>query len=431
MSSIRLLFLLALLGGLASTPVLAYDADLYAGQDILVGNVNVDVDINGDVLVTYTIDDTDNDGDGIPEDEYWCLQYVHADLQLLPEDFPQTKKGNPTPGHFAVYEPVDCLSTVTLNLGPQPDEQYYVAAHAEIDNTAACQLEGDLFGTQANTGWIWAIDAVNCVASQLIDTGDPAPADTNVNSPNGLAYDAMNDVLYFSVSGSVSGSPEQPGSDLWYADLGSMTVGLVGSLFGHSAGGTFFMGDYWYVANNSDDLYQVDVDPLIETWYCDIDGAGDGLFRFGDSAFIPGTTTLIASTNGPAQNVFTADVSAGCSGFTVLCTDPGPGNAFSGVGECADQQQLSFGSNGLLYGHSTSGGEFFVVDTLTGLNDSLACDEFDTPDGIMNLYFTDLASGAQCVADRDETAWGDGIDFLGRNWATYIGPIDPIEPPLD
>ncbi len=149
------------------------------------------------------------------------------------------------------------------------------------------------------------------------------------------------------------------------------------------------------------------------------------MFRFGDTAVAPGTTTLYANTNGPASNVFTVDVSSGCTGYTELCSDPG--NVHSGVGECADQQQMSFGSNGLLYSNSTGGGEFYVVDTATGLNDSLACDSFN--DGQDELHCAPIwASGPQCTADREETAWGAGNDFSGKNWATCIGPIEPSQP---
>ena len=51
-----------LLSTLFAAPVFAYDAELFAGQTILVGHVNVTVS-GGDVIVTYFIDP--------PNDEYW------------------------------------------------------------------------------------------------------------------------------------------------------------------------------------------------------------------------------------------------------------------------------------------------------------------------------------------------------------------------
>ncbi|HSR52337.1 MAG TPA: hypothetical protein VLV83_16040 [Acidobacteriota bacterium] len=405
---------------------LPVEVALFAGQDIEVGTVEV-IDNGGTLEVIYTISDMDLNGDGIIESDYWCIQQVHAHVAADASGIPQTRNGSPKPGQFSANEPVACASSYTVSLGPVPLGDFVVAAHAEIDNTPSCQLEGVLYGTEQGTGWIWEIDAVACAATPLIDTGDPAPADNNVNSPNGLAFDAANNTLYFSASGAVSGTPEQPGSELWAADLDTMTVaqvnlnGVNDPLFGHSAGGTFFLGEYWYVANRSDSLYSVDVNgaPPTESPYCDVDGAGaSGEYRFGDSAVAPGTTILFASTNGPESTFFSVDLN-GCVNFTRLCDDPG--NANSGVGECADQQQISYGSNGVLYGHSTGGGDFYVIDTATGLNDSLACDAAD-----IAVNFTDLASGPQCAADQDETAWGAGPRFVDQgNWATYIQVTQP------
>ena len=77
---------------------------LFADQDIKVGYVEV-TDNGTDLTVKYVIDDPD-----------WCLEATHLDVQVDPEDFPQTQKGNPKVGKFA-YGDVD-LGCASRNGSP-------------------------------------------------------------------------------------------------------------------------------------------------------------------------------------------------------------------------------------------------------------------------------------------------------------------------
>lgn len=398
---------------------------LLAGQNIWVGFVDVQDD-GGNIKVTYSITEGS-----------WCLQHVHAHAAEDETDIPRTRRGNPIPGRFQVNEPVDCETSKTVTLGEVPDGDFVVAAHAVVATTNNCQDEGVLFGTERDTGMIKEIDAVSCNVVELIDTLDPAPGDMERNSPNGLAFDEPGNTLYFSVNGRMNGdTPERDdgglGSQLWAADLATKSVNRVdldgngnstlGTLEGHSASGMFFIDDYWYMENQSDRLKRVALsDPLGGTEnpsVCDIDADFDlsGDFRFGDIVVAPGTTRLFASTNGAKETVnsfVSLDLDT-CSGFKTKCTDPG--NEHDGVGECADQQQLAYGSNGVLYGHPTASGQLFVIDTESGLNSKMVCKDIG--------FYTDLASGPQCSPEpsgEDETAWGDGERFVTRgNWATFI-----------
>lgn len=102
---------------------------LVAGQHFNIGEVIIDDVDPLSVQITYRITASD----------YWCLQYVHADIQATYADLPMTKKHNPKVGHFPINEAVDCESEATFDLGPMPDSSYYVvAAHAEVDNTPYC-----------------------------------------------------------------------------------------------------------------------------------------------------------------------------------------------------------------------------------------------------------------------------------------------------
>jgi hypothetical protein len=73
--------------------------------------------------------------------------------------------------------------------------------------------------------------------------------------------------------------------------------------------------------------------------------------------------------------------------------------------------QLAYGGfDPVLYGHSAGTGEFFTMG-LDGTATSIG--------SVGGPQFTDLASGLPCEV-RYESAWGDGDDFSGSNWATYF-----------
>jgi len=416
-ASVILTLGLTLVGSVARAE-LPTSVSLLAGKDIFVGFVDIENN-NGILEVTYSVEGG------------WCLQHVHADAAADSSGIPQTRRGSPIPGRFQVNEAVACEATKTVTLGDVPSGNFVVAAHAVVASlTDDCQGEGVLYGTERGTGWIYEIDAVACSAEQLIDTGDPFPADSGVNSPNGLAYDSANNLLYFSVTDMDQAqftTPEAAESQLWAADLDNDSVARVdvdgpgGSLDRHAASGEFFIGEYWYVENQSDRLKKVAFSGThtgSEQSVCDIDGGEDlsSDYRFGDIVVVPGTTTLLGSTNGAltsTNSFFSLDLN-NCSNLNTLCTDPG--NTDGGVGQCADQQQLAYGSNGVLYGHPTGDGQLFVVDATTGLNTEIACNDIGS--------YTDLAAGPQCSpkpTGEDETAWGEGDRFVRRgNWATFI-----------
>jgi len=45
---------------------------------------------------------------------------------------------------------------------------------------------------------------------------------------------------------------------------------------------------------------------------------------------------------------------------------------------------------------------------------------------IAQVTLLELGAPDACVVVREETAWGDGIDFAGNNWATYIETMCPM-----
>ena len=103
--------------------------DLYAGQDILVGYVEVSND-ETNLEIKFVID-----VDG------WCLGETHVAVAKTLEGIPQTKKGNPIPGQFTYKdEDPDCIQdTYTIPLDEiypawACDDNLVIAAHAVVNN---------------------------------------------------------------------------------------------------------------------------------------------------------------------------------------------------------------------------------------------------------------------------------------------------------
>ncbi len=151
--------MLALLSVAASAVVLK------AGQSIDAGTVTVTViDDGGELWLCVTYDTEDN----------WKLVETHFAIAESPEDFPQTKNGNPKVGHFPYgddelgeydgdgnliggedsYEEFILLSV----LGVSPDDIVYMAAQASLLNLDEIigyvpDTEPEVPIFQQETGW--------------------------------------------------------------------------------------------------------------------------------------------------------------------------------------------------------------------------------------------------------------------------------------
>ena len=109
-----------------STPEREYtilESTLLAGQHIDAGTLTVTNDgIN--LYVEYQTTDG------------WEMTETHLDVTCKPEDFPQTKKGNPKVGQFAYfneYDPAVILDTYTISFSEIGcNAPFYIAAHAVV-----------------------------------------------------------------------------------------------------------------------------------------------------------------------------------------------------------------------------------------------------------------------------------------------------------
>ncbi|MFH6768351.1 hypothetical protein V8G56_06365 [Gaetbulibacter aquiaggeris] len=125
--------------------------DLFAGQNILVGNVSVSE--NGDNYeITYNITDSG-----------YCLSSTHLSVVTSPELFPINNGGNPVNGAFEFSMTHDCISSYTYTV-PKSKGQY-IAAHAVV-NCKTTEASNEIFLANIPS------TAYGCVTAKGVDAID-------------------------------------------------------------------------------------------------------------------------------------------------------------------------------------------------------------------------------------------------------------------
>jgi len=227
-----------------------------------------------------------------------------------------------------------------------------------------------VYGTElgASGDDIYKIDLATGTASPIFSTGlEP----TNSSWPNGNALDAVHNRLYYSTSSDPS--------KLYFYDFELDTQTLAGELVGLVAGASFYEGKYYYVKNDTDDLYAVSLnaDGTVVSVDKKADFASDAKkFYFGD---------IVITSEGVLYG------SAGVRGVSLhefFKIDLNNGYAYAKIADRHPAVQLAIGSDGALYGHSAGTGEFYMVNRIDG---TLTLVGFVT--GSKTGKFTDLASG--------------------------------------
>lgn len=97
----------------------ASEVNLYAGKNILVGTVKVNV-VGNDYKITYNL--TNNK---------YCLTTTHLSVVTDPSKFPVNNGGNPINGHFEYSQSHDCISSYTYTVPTSKGK--YIAAHAVVN----------------------------------------------------------------------------------------------------------------------------------------------------------------------------------------------------------------------------------------------------------------------------------------------------------
>ncbi|GAG73567.1 unnamed protein product [marine sediment metagenome] len=374
---------------------------LFAGQDMLVGNVLV-WDDGEELCVRYELSEAAL-ADG------WLLYETHLAVAADLSGIPTNKAGNPKVGKFPYGDDdlggVESYEECEI---PIPDVEcdvpFVIAAHAAIEKHEGCNEIGDVYGIKRNSGEVYGVDVLTGETALIFTT--VAPPTSNVG-PNGLAYDGENKRFYYC---------DYTGTRTLYFWDGTQEL-VAGPLpYGNIAAADFDDGKYYFITGppKSDDLYEV---------------------IFDANGYIAGITKLANIANNEHGWTFNGDIAVkdgmvygwglcGKSGhgyefFTYDLSTPG---TFATVIKTAYQAslQLAFGLDDELYGHRSGGdGEFFVIDTTTGAVGSAVCNTG-------GVLFTDCASGAICIPDMEsQTAWGavsEGeIEIVeGKSWATYF-----------
>jgi hypothetical protein len=372
--------------------------DLLAGQTLDVGDVYVWNDADN-LYVKYVITEED-----------WCLTETHVHVGLCLDDFPRAgKQLNPVPGQFDYSACHDCVTEYTevIPLGDWvAGDELIIAAHAVVSDAPKGQANGVIYGTRISDGikGLYEIDVVGGTTTLLkAFTGGLDSLGNGTGYSNALAYDPDGEVLYFTAPSAVNVVP----SPFWYYGLNTGMLGrpCVDSLEGSVVGASWYNGEYYYIAEGTNELMALDPASCDEPRVAASDFGLPGDFTFGDFA-ISSEGMLYGSTRIAPKFFFSLNLNNG--DYCVF------------EGSNALDLQLAYGSNGKLYGVNHASGNFYEVDVTTGMA---------TPLSLNAKGFADLASG-ELFVPCTETAWGAGERFTPRgNWATFF--CYEVQPPCE
>jgi len=245
-------------------------------------------------------------------------------------------------------------------------------------------------GAAADTAEIYEIDTSDG-STTLITTF--AMAGANKSSPNGLAFDAANNRLYFATRGNHP-SPG-PKKTLFFIDLDDPTYTVVpaGTLAGDPTDGCFYQGAYYYIGADTDNLYMVTLDgttgAVTGESFVDITG-NEKKFAFGDIDIRADGILFGSGTANGAKVFFTYDLSDPLS-YTEIAT-----NWFS---------QIAFAADGSLYG-TPSGSDtgFYIINTNDASRTQVDSVTFD------DFVFSDIASGPGCPGTLTQGYWKNHLE---------------------
>jgi len=379
---------------------------LYAGQDILVGEVLVWEE--GDFLKVKFVIDENLQG-------IWCIEDTKVAIATSLDGIPQTSKHNPIPGQFPYKHPgLNCVTEDLFSIplseigtGAECGQHLFIATHANVKKLVCDDANGIVYGMQRSTGDVYLIDVPSGTASLSFSSVAPNP--TNI-SPNGLAYDGVNLRMYY--ADYRTGTNPRP-LYMWSYGATPPTETQVGTLaIGvENAAADFYSGKYYYIASypGTDDLYEVtfDTDGMVvpggNVKIADLAANVHGWTFDGDIAIKDGVLYGWGKCNiHNTYEFFTYNLTTTAFNLVDVTTE------FS--------LQLAFGENGILYGHAAvlQSGNYYWY-TVNVINGTISNQKVVTP----NNGYTDCSSGMICELNT-ETAWGGTSGFDGKNWATYF-----------
>ena len=275
---------------------------------------------------------------------------------------------------------------------------------AAQDGPGDCACNEVVWGIQrgVDAPYIYSIDLATNTSTFVADT---EKNDSEVDYPNGVAYDVPTNRLYYAERVSAENSV------LHFYDFAGNQV-PAGELSGVVAGAAIHNGTYYYIPQGTGDLYGATLLP-------------DG--TIGTNTLIKSNVSGVGSGYGFGDMVITADgstmyVSAGTAGESQFFSIDLSGNNYQLITTDTSLLQLAYGVGGVLYGHNAGSGMFYEVDTTTG-----ALTEIGTVTGSETGVFTDLASFQTCDCQGVECPL-PALDFEGHPAGTIID--DEYEPEI-
>lgn len=235
------------------------------------------------------------------------------------------------------------------------------------------------YGTERGVGAgdIYEIDLGALSGTALFQTN---LTPNNQNSPNGNAFDWLNNRLYYSVND----RDETPSALYFYDFAGNQTY--AGMLDFFAAGAAYYNGSYYYVANATDNLRVVGFNPngTIATEAAAFNdftaGSTNTTYRFGDIAITCDGILYGSALRTGTQTIDFFRIDLILNVYTLISTREGGGT-----------RQLAFGTDGALYSHNAGDGSFYDIDVTNGNETFLGVVDTAHTD-----QFSDLASGQVC-----------------------------------
>lgn len=306
--------------------------NLYAGQNILVGEVTVDIE-GDNYIITYNI--TNNE---------YCLSETHLSVVNTPEDFPMSAGGNPKNGHFEYSESHGCASSFSYEV--PVSRGTYIAAHG----------------------------VVNCVDSYddiQFDTSLPETLDFCLRT----GREVDNAKGYFRLvveEGNLAGTYWA-----WCADV-SLAI---------NASGQDICYEDFNVLSISDDLSSI---------ISQSDNIDNALWLINNvDALLESNEYLYGHIQWAFWKLLNNQDCVGCNSNLNL-----PSGDYTVKGMEVVDLALTNGDN---YIPECSENRIMVLN-----------------DGVNQPLIVPVTVNCESSGDCEETAWADGCDFPGNNWATYF-----------
>lgn len=346
----------------------------------------------------------------------WTHLHVADDLGDIPAVKHGPNKGSPIPGLFDYNDPHDPPVqeyTYTIDWTWDPGTTLYIAAHAKVkdlnDIVDYTDVGEQLYltngGTESSEDALYTVEITeeNAVVTKIHDLH----TETNFDFVTHIGATPDGETIY--LVGEDSGHlGAYSVSDGTFTDLGYIN-GYPGNVVQVAVSPE---GQLYMVSKGTEKLYSVDISGPSAT-----EVGATGINVEGADIAFDADGILYLYSAGSLQNLYTVD------------TDTGAATLIGHTGVTITGLAIRDGGIGDLVGSDTGNDEIVTIDKTTGVIGLTYPMKID--DGMGNLIdfehnWGDMTVGAlREPIYREETAWGNGTDFPGNNWAMYIVYIDP------